>query len=113
MNPVVRVSILTVPEGHIDEAVDTMRKAEAELMGIQRLKGLRAFFAGVDRARSQSTNVSVWDSVESAEQLSTFQPMLDLGKQFVAKGITFLRPIPDFDCLWQWGGIGGRGIPER
>jgi hypothetical protein len=113
VNPIVRVSILTIPDGHIEEAAESMRKAEEELMGVQKLKGLRAYFAGVDRARSQLTNVSVWDSAESAEQMSSFQPMLDLGKRFAAQGATFLRPIPNFDCLWQWGDIGGTGTPER
>jgi hypothetical protein len=41
--------------------------------------------------------------------MSRFQPMLDLGKRFGAKGATFLRPIPNFECLWQWGEIGGSG----
>ena len=63
-----------------------MRKAEQDLKGILALKGLRGYFAGVDRARSQRTNVSVWDSPEDAEQMSSFQPMLDLGKRFAAHG---------------------------
>jgi hypothetical protein len=113
MNTVVRVSILTIPNGHIEEAAESMRKAEEELKGIQKLKGLRAYFAGVDRARSQLTNVSVWDSAEDAEQMSSFQPMLDLGKRFAARGATFLRPIPNFECLWQWGEMGGTATPSR
>jgi hypothetical protein len=113
MNPIVRVSILSIPEGHIDEAAEAMRAAEEELRGILKFEGLRAYFAGVDRARSQLTNVSVWDSPENAEQMSSFRPMLDLGKRFAAQGATFLRPIPNFDCLWQWGEIGGKGAPER
>lgn len=107
MGPVVRVSILTIPRGRIDEAADAMRKAETALIGIKQLTGLHAYFAGVDRDRSQLTNVSVWDSVEHAEQMSTFQPMLDLGERFAAEGATFLRPIPNFQCLWQWGDISG------
>ena len=113
MNPIVRVSILTIPDGHIEAAAEAMRNAEEELRGILKLKGLRAYFAGVDRVRSQLTNVSVWDSAENAEQMSNFQPMLDLGKRFAAQGATFLRPIPNFDCLWQWGDIGGTGTPKR
>jgi hypothetical protein len=72
MNPILRVSILTIPDGHIEAAAEAMRKAEEELRGILKLKGLRAYFAGVDRARSQLTNVSVWDSPENAEQMSSF-----------------------------------------
>jgi hypothetical protein len=67
MSSIVRVSILTIPEGRIDEAAEAMRQAEEELRGTLQLKGLRAYFAGVDRARSQLTNVSVWDSLENPE----------------------------------------------
>jgi hypothetical protein len=66
MNPILRVSILTIRDGHIEAAAEAMRKAEEGLRGILKLKGLRAYFAGVDRARSQLTNVSVWDSPENA-----------------------------------------------
>lgn len=79
MGPVVRISIFTVQS--------------AVLTGIKQLSGLMHFFAGVDKERSQITNVNVWDSVENAKQLSTFQPMLDLGKEFSAKGATLLSLI--------------------
>ena len=113
MSSVVRISILTIPEDGIDEAAEVMRKAEQELKGIQKLPGLRTYCAGVDRARSQLTNVSVWDSIGHAEQMSRFQPMLDLGKRFGANRATFLRLIPNFECLWQWGEIGGSGNAWR
>jgi len=109
MGPVVRVSIFAIPGDRLDRAAEAMRRAEAELVGIKQLPGLRAFFVGVDRERSQLTNVSVWDSLEHAEQLSTFQPMLDLGKRFVAEvDAKFVRPIPNFQCLWQWGELPGK-----
>jgi hypothetical protein len=34
MSSIVRVSILTIPEGRIDEAAEAMRQAEEELRGI-------------------------------------------------------------------------------
>lgn len=102
---VVRVSILNIPAGKIEEAAAALTAAEAELAGIKKMRGLRAYFAGVDRERSQLTNVSVWESVADAEQVSTFDPMLALGRRFAAQGATFLRPIPNFEPLWQWGEI--------
>jgi len=113
MNPTVRVATMLIPDGHIDEAEEAMRKAEQELKGILKLKGLRGFYAGVDRVRSQLTNISVWDSPEDAEQLSSFQPMADLAKRFAAQGATPVRPVPNFEFLWQWGDIGGTGAPKR
>jgi hypothetical protein len=36
--------------------------------------------------------------------MSTFQPMLDLAGTFAKiPGVTFMRPIPNFESLWQWG----------
>ena len=106
---VVRVSILNIPEDRIDEAIRAMTDAETELAGIRSLAGLKAYFAGVDRARCQITNVSIWNSAEHAEQMSSFQPMLELGKRFAARGATFLRPIPNFERLWTWGALESLG----
>jgi len=113
MTPVVRVSILTIPDGHIEDAAESMRKAEEELKGVQKLKGLRAYFAGVDRARSQLTNVSVWDSAENAEQMSSFQPMLDLGKRFAnGRFVEFQGPMAS-GRSWADSTHSGRWTPDR
>ena len=37
----------------------------------------------------------------------TLHPMLDLSKSFAAERATFLRPIPNFRCLWLPGDIPG------
>jgi len=69
--------------------------------GIEALPGLLAFYAGADEATSSLTNVSMWTDLASAKQLDSFQPMLDLGKVFAAKGATFERPIMNYATLWQ------------
>ncbi len=105
---IVRVSILNIPAEHVDHVSQLMTEAEASLSGIRELPGLLAYFAGVDRATSQFSNVSVWDTTEHAQAMSTFQPMLDLATQFLTiPGVTFVRPIPNFDTLWQWGDAHG------
>jgi hypothetical protein len=105
---VVRTSILNLPADRLDEIAQLMLDAEADLAGIRQLPGLRAYFVGVDRETAQLSNVSVWDSVEDAKQMSTFQPMLDLAGRFAAiDGVTFVRPIPNFDTIWQWGDADG------
>jgi hypothetical protein len=101
---VVRVSILNIPTEHLEHVEQLMIDAEHELAGIRDLPGLRAYFAGVDRTTSQLSNVSVWDSVEHASAMRTFQPMLDMAAKFAElPGVTFVRPIPNFENLWQWG----------
>jgi hypothetical protein len=46
-------------------------------------------------------NVSFWTSVENAKQLDAYQPMLDLGREFVANGATFERPVMNYTTLWE------------
>jgi hypothetical protein len=100
---VVRVSILNVPAEHLDHVEQLMIDAEAKLAGIKNLPGLISYHAGIDRATSQLSNVSVWDSLEHAQAMSTFQPMLDLGAEFLKiPGLTFVRPILNFESLWAW-----------
>jgi hypothetical protein len=69
--------------------------------GIEAMHGLMTFYVGADEATSSLANVSIWTDLEAAKQLDTFQPMLDLGKEFVAKGAQFERPIMNYATLWQ------------
>jgi hypothetical protein len=69
--------------------------------GILAMKGNISFVAGMDLEHDAMVNVSVWDSLESAKQMETFKPMLDLGKEFSALGVTFERPILNFTRLWE------------
>ncbi len=108
MQPVVRVSILRCPPERFAELRDMMADADRVLRpGIEAMPGLLAFYVGADEATSSLSNVSLWTSLEAARQLDTFQPMLDLGKPFVAKGATFERPIMNYATLWQLKGSAG------
>jgi hypothetical protein len=110
---VVRVSILNIPVEQLEQASQRMREAERSLAEIRRLPGLLAYFVGVDPSTSQLSNVSVWDTDEHAKAMSTFQPMLDLARTFSEiPGVTFVRPIPNFEGLWQWGDASGGAAPE-
>jgi hypothetical protein len=105
MKPVVRVSILWCPPERFAELRQMAVEADSALRpGIEAMAGLLAFYFGADEATSSLTNVSLWTSLEAAKQLDTFQPMLDLGKPFSAKGATFERPIMNYATLWQLKG---------
>jgi hypothetical protein len=108
---VARTSILTIPPEHLDRAAARMAGAEVELRGIHELPGMIAFFAGVDRSTSQLVNISFWESDDAARQMTTFQPMLDLASEFAGFDATFLRPVPNFELLWQWGDLEPFGQP--
>ena len=102
MLPVVRVSILRCAPEVFAELRVMMIEADAVLRpGIEAMRGLLNFYVGADEAASSMTNVSVWTDLAAAKQLDSFQPMLELGKHFVAKGATFERPIMNYATLWQ------------
>jgi len=49
-------------------------------------------------------NVSLWESAEAAEQMSTLQAMLDAGDGLARLGVRFVRPIVDAETLWALSG---------
>ena len=109
MQPVVRVSIVRCAPEHFAELRQMMAEADPVLRpGIEAMAGLLAFYVGADEATRSLSNVSVWTSLEAARQMDTFQPMLELGKVFVAKGATFERPIMNYATLWR---LGGSAVP--
>lgn len=76
--------------------------------GISAMPGLIEYYAGADEATSSLTNVSIWETLEHAKQMDSFQPMLDLGKAFAAKGAVFERPIMNYATLWHFDGSGSQ-----
>ena len=100
--PVIRISLGTFEsdKAAIVEAKLTESKAALET-GIRAMRGNLGFCAGIDRRNNAMSNVSLWDSVDAAEQMATFQPMLDLAKTFVALGVQFQRPILNLTTLWE------------
>src|ERR1700742_875427 len=107
MQPIVRVSILRCPPDKFAELRQMMIDAERVLRpGIEAMRGLIAFYVGDDEATTSLSNVSLWSDLDAAKQLDHFQPMLDLGKPFVAKGATFERPIMNYGTLWQLKPVG-------
>ncbi len=110
MKPVVRVSILRCAPERFAELRKMAIEADRVLRpGIEAMPGFLAFYFGADEATSSLANVSLWTSVGAAKQLDTFQPMLDLGKPFAAKGATFERPIMNYETLWQLKGPAATG----
>ena len=99
--PVVRVSIGRFDPGKLDTVEYALNAAQDKLVsGIRAMHGNRSYFAGIDRENFAMVNVSVWDSVEAAKQMESFQPMLDLAKEFASVGVRFERPVLNFEQLW-------------
>ena len=103
-DPVVRVSIVRCDAANFALLRRMILDAEADLRpGIEAMPGLLAFYTGADEATLSLCQTSVWDTLEHAKQLDTFQPMLDAGKRFVAEGAAFERPIMNYATLWRFG----------
>ena len=102
MPPVVRVSIIRCAPDKFADIRQMMIDVEAALRpGIEAMRGLIAFYAGDDETTSSLTNVSLWADMDAAKQLDRYRPMLDAGKEFIARGATFERPIMNYTTLWQ------------
>lgn len=109
MQPIVRVSIIRCAPEKLAEIRQLMIEVEKDLRpGIESMRGFLAFYAGADEETSSLTNVSLWTDLDAAKQLDRFQPMLDAGKVFVARGATFERPVMNYATLWQLQPVAGR-----
>lgn len=58
------------------------------------------YHVGIERSSGTMINASVWDAFQHAEQMSSFQPMLDPANHFLKIGISF-DPIVDYEVLWE------------
>jgi hypothetical protein len=100
--PVIRISLGTFDADKIAIVEAKLMESKAALeAGIRAMRGNLGYYVGIDRKNNAISNVSFWDSVEAAEQMATFQPMLDLASTFVALGVRFQRPILNFATLWE------------
>lgn len=100
--PIIRVSVIRCQQQRFADLKKMMAESIAVLEpGIRQMRGLIHFYAGEDEAVSSLVNVSVWRTLDDAKQLDRFQPMLDLGKVFVAKGAAFERPIMNYTSQWE------------
>lgn len=104
--PVVRVSVVRCKPEDFAHIRVMMVDADAILRPeIETMPGLLGFFAGADEANHALINVSFWRTQADAHRLDDFEPMLALGRQFVAEGAVFERPIMNHDLLWAFGDL--------
>jgi hypothetical protein len=100
----IRVALVRCDSENFAQISDQMDKSERILRpGIEALPGLLAFYAGADAETLTLTNVSIWDSLEHAKQLDTFQPMVELARQFIAEGGRPERPVMNHEMQWSFG----------
>ena len=101
---VLRVSVLRCDPPDFERFRTMTMDAQAVLQpGIEAMPGLLAFYAGADAANHSLINTSVWETLEHAQQMDRFAPMLELGKRFTEAGARFERPIMNHAVLWSFG----------
>ena len=101
-SPIIRISLGTfdAQKAAVVEAKLIESKAALET-GIRAMRGNLGYYTGIDRKNNAMSNVSLWESIETAEQMATFQPMIDLAGAFIALGVRFQRPILNCATVWQ------------
>jgi hypothetical protein len=100
--PIIRISLGYFDADKVDVVEAKLTQSRALLEpGILAMRGNLGYFVGIDRVANAMHNVSFWESVEDAERMASFQPMLDLAIEFVALGVRFQRPILNCATLWS------------
>jgi len=98
---VVRISKGAFDPARADEVARLLSEGEGVLgPAISALHGLVAYYVGLDRELGAMTNVSVWNTLEDAKQMSGLQAMLDQRARFEAAGVRF-DPITNHAVLWR------------
>jgi hypothetical protein len=101
---VIRVSVIRCDPSQFERLHTIIVESEASLRpGVEALPGFLTYYAGEDAATSSFSNISFWQTVEHAQQMERFQPMLDLAKRAAAAGARFDRPIMNHAILWEFG----------
>ena len=100
----IRVALVRCDPDNFQLISDKMEKSERALRpGVEAMPGLVAFYAGADAETLTLTNVSIWDSVDHAKQLDTFEPMVALAKEFITDGGRPERPVMNHLMQWSFG----------
>jgi quinol monooxygenase YgiN len=89
------------PQLHLEVSRRLNAASRSLVPAIRQLPGCVSYFAGSDAESSTLVNVSVWDTLEHAEAMSSLAEMLALAKDFIAIGVEFERPIVNYECMWQ------------
>lgn len=98
--PVVRISKGSFERSNAERAARLLAQSEAALReALERLDGLLHYYVGIDRQRGQLTNVSVWQSLQHAQQMDSLAEMLAQRPILEAAGVTF-EPITNHETLW-------------
>ena len=98
---IVRISKGTFDRARLPDAEAALVASEAALRtALEQMPGLLHYYVGIDRHAMQLTNVSVWDTLDHAQAMSSLQEMLAQRPVLEAAGVTF-EAITNHEVLWS------------
>ncbi len=99
--PIVRISQGFFEPQHYDIVAARLKEGMQSLEpALRRLPGLIHYYVSIDPVSSSMVNVSVWKSLEAAQQMNTLKEMLAQRDIFVSLGVTF-QPARNYSGLWS------------
>jgi len=99
--PVVRISQGFFEPQQFGVVATKLQEGRSSLEpALRALPGLMHYYVSIDPVSNNMVNVSVWESLQAAQQMNTLQEMLAQRDIFVALGVTF-QPIRNYSGLWS------------
>ena len=96
----VRVSRGRFAADKYDELADRLRAAEKVVSPeIRHLPGLIDYYAGMDHDSNSMIRVSIWDTRNHSDAMSTLPAILALRDEFEAAGVEW-ESIDTYDVAW-------------
>jgi quinol monooxygenase YgiN len=98
--PIVRISQGFFEPHMLPRVAVQLEEGRASLEpALRALAGLLHYYVSIDAASNSMVNVSVWTSLEAAQQMNTLPAMLAQRDVFAALGVVF-QPIRNYTGLW-------------
>lgn len=98
--PVIRISQGFFDPQQFEVVAAKLQEGESILEpALRALKGLMHYYVSIDPISNSMVNVSIWESLQAAEQMNTLREMLAQRDAFVALGVKF-QPIQTYSGLW-------------
>ena len=99
--PVVRISQGFFAPALLNEVRAKLEAGRASLEpALRALPGLLHYYVAIDAQSNSIVNVSVWDSLESAEQMNNLEAMRAQREIFMQLGVQF-QPVRNYAGLWS------------